>query len=193
MYGRLLTNSIFFLALTAFDYILANQTQQAGCPRCGGRCDRADYPRKPRGGPPDLGPDYDKRRSFCCAKDGCRKRVTPFSVRFLGRRIYLGAVVVLATVLAHGLTGKRLFQLREQISSTLSAKTIDRWRHWWQETFPRTAFWKGNKARFKSPVDIARLPTSLLDRFSGDGIGHRVRRLLEFLLPLTSSLSEEPK
>ncbi len=193
MCNRLLTDSSFFQSLVIFDDQLAIQTQQAGCLLCKGRLDRANYPRKPRGGPPDLGSDYDKRSSFCCANDGCRRRATPYSMRFLDRRVYLGAIVVLAAVLAHGLTGKRLSQLREQISDTLSAKTIERWRHWWQEIFPRTGFWKKNKARFKLPVDKDRLPGSLLDRFSGNAMGHRVRRLLEFLLPLTSSLSEKPK
>ena len=192
MCNRLLKDASFFQALVGIDDILALQTQQAGCP-CSGRLDRSNYPRKPRGGPADLGPSYDTRWSFCCAEDGCRQRATPFSVRFLGRRVYLGAVVVLATVLAHGLTGKRLRQLQEQISNTLSAKTIKRWRHWWLKAFPETGFWKGNKARLKSPVDKDRLPASLLEQFIGDDMGHRMRRLMEFLSPLTSSLSEEPK
>lgn len=192
MCNRLLKDASFFESLVGIDDILALQTQQAGCP-CGGRLDRANYPRKPRGGPTDLGPAYDTRWSFCCAEDGCRRRATSFSVRFLGRRVYLGAVVILATVLAHGLTRKRLWQLQEQISPTLSAKTIKRWRHWWREAFPETGFWKATKARLKSPVDKDRLPASLLERFIGDDAGQRVRGLLEFILPLTSSLSEQPK
>ena len=59
----------------------------------------ARYPRKPRGGLDDLGPDYATRLSFCCAVDGCRRRTTPPSVRYLGRRVYLGAVVVLVTAM----------------------------------------------------------------------------------------------
>lgn len=191
MCNRLPIDASFFQSLVVFDAQLTIQTQQAGCPLCKGRLDRADYPRKPRGGPSDLGPDYSKRSSFCC--DDCRRRATPFSVRFLGRRVYLGAIVVIATILACGLTGKRLAQFREQISDTLSARTIERWRQWWQEIFPKTGFWKGHKARFKSPVEKGFLPGSLLDRFSGDDMGHRVRQLLEFILPLTSSLSEKPK
>ena len=42
-----------------------------------------------------LGEEYDRRLSFCCALDVCRKRTTPPSLRFLGRKVYLGAVVVL--------------------------------------------------------------------------------------------------
>jgi len=189
--NRLLADASFFQSLARFDEILALQIQRAGC-ACDGRLDRANYPRKPRGGPADLGPAYDMRWSFCCAVDGCRRRSTPFSVRFLGRRVYLGVVVVLAAVLAHGLTGKRLLQLQEQISSTLSAKTIKRWRHWWQQIFPRTEFWKGHAARMQSPVDKERLPASLLERFYGEDLAHRVRGLLEFISPLTCSRSQQP-
>jgi len=189
----LLKDASFFQALVGIDDILALQTQRARCPACGGRLDRANYPRKPRGGPAELGPAYDTRWSFCCAEEDCRRRATPFSVRFLGRRVYLGAVVVLATVLAHGLTGKRLWQIQEQISDTLSAKTIMRWRHWWREIFPGTEFWKAKKASMKSPLDKDRLPASLLERFCGEDLGHRVRGLLKFIAPLTSSLSEEPQ
>ncbi|NLS97786.1 MAG: hypothetical protein GXX96_37065 [Planctomycetaceae bacterium] len=35
-------------------------------------------------------------------RDGCRKRTTPLSVRFLGRKVYLGAVVVLVAAMRQG-------------------------------------------------------------------------------------------
>jgi len=63
--------------LPRFDDDLASQVREGGCPRCGGRLDVADYPRKPRGGSIELGDDYDVRRSFCCAVEGCRRRRTP--------------------------------------------------------------------------------------------------------------------
>lgn len=188
MCSRLLRDASFFQALVGIDDILALQTQQARCPTCGRRLDRANYPRKPRGGPADLGDAFDTRWSFCCSEEGCRKRATPFSVRFLGRRVYLGVVVVLATVLAHGLTGKRLAQLQGQIADTLNAKTIMRWRHWWLVTFPGTGFWQANKARMQAPLDNDRLPASLLELFCGEDLGHRVQDLLRFLLPFTSAL-----
>lgn len=49
--------------------------------------------------------------SLCCAR--CRKRRTPPSVRFLGRRVYLAAVVVLACVLRQGPTRWRVARLRD--------------------------------------------------------------------------------
>ena len=89
-----LIRKCLFELLFAIDQDLAANARAAGCPACGGRLHSVRYPRKPRGGPADLGPEYDWRFSFCCAGEGCRRRATPPSVRFLGRRVYLGAVVV---------------------------------------------------------------------------------------------------
>jgi len=44
--------------------------------------------------------------SFCCALDGCRSRATPPSLRFLGRKVYLAAIVVLIAILRHGATAR---------------------------------------------------------------------------------------
>jgi hypothetical protein len=47
--------------------------------------------------------------SLCCSRDGCRRRMTPPSVRFLGRRVYLGAVLVLVSAMQQGsLPGRRV-------------------------------------------------------------------------------------
>ena len=81
--------------LAAEDARVARITKAAGCPRCGGRLDRADYPRKPRGGPEGTA---ERRLSFCCCRDGCRRRATPPSLVFLGRRVYLGMAVLLETL-----------------------------------------------------------------------------------------------
>ena len=62
---------------------------------CGGVLHSVGIRRKPRGRPAGLGEEHDQRFSFCCAADGCRTRKTPPSFRFLGRKVYLGAVVVL--------------------------------------------------------------------------------------------------
>ena len=65
-----------------------------GCLEWGGPVHAARYARKRRGGEPaDLGPGFDRRESFCSARDGCRRRLTPPSLRFLGRKVHLGAVV----------------------------------------------------------------------------------------------------
>ena len=47
---KLLYSKTFYATLTQFDADLAAEVHARGCP-CGGRLHRADYPRKPRGGP----------------------------------------------------------------------------------------------------------------------------------------------
>ena len=82
----------FWSFLLSIDRDLADSTRQQGC-SCGGRLHCANYPRAPRGGPDHLPEEYRCRFSFCCDRDGCRKRMTPPSVRFLGRKVYLSAKI----------------------------------------------------------------------------------------------------
>jgi len=144
---------------------------------------RAPFPRKPRGGPAVLPAAYDRRHSFCCAVDGCRKRWTPASVRFLGRKVYLGAVVVLATALRHGLTPTRAASLREWLG--VDARTLGRWRQWWRDIFAESPWWTAMRGRFVPPVPPAALPGALLERFAGDRWEPLVA-LLRFLAPTTT-------
>ena len=184
MYTTLLTDATFFEALTAIDQDLAATAHADGCRRCRGRLHHGDYRRKPRGGPAVLPESYEKRTSFCCAR--CRKRRTPPSVRFLGRRVYLAAVVVLAGVLRQGPTPWRVARLRDLLG--VSADTLARWHRWWREVFVRTAFWRAARSRFARPVDDADLPRELLARFPGDASVPLVA-MLRFLSPLTTSTS----
>lgn len=89
--GELPRDATFWSFLFSVDRDLAESARREGC-RCGGRLHGANYPRKPRG-VDDLPEAYAHRLSFCCDRDGCRKPATPPSVRFLGRKWYLGAVV----------------------------------------------------------------------------------------------------
>ena len=72
MYRDLLADATFHQLLLACDADLADAARAARCARCGGTLHSACYPRKPRGRPCRLGPEYDRRFSFCCAVDGCR-------------------------------------------------------------------------------------------------------------------------
>ena len=78
--------------LLSIDKDLADLARQQRC-SCGGRLHCANFPRAPRGGPDHLPEEHRRRYGFCCDRDGCRKRMPP-SVRFLGRKVYLGAVVI---------------------------------------------------------------------------------------------------
>jgi len=93
---------------------------QAGCSRCKGKLHRTDYPRKPRG----FAEHWTKRFSFCCAREGCRKRYTPSSVRFLGRRVYVGVIVVLVSALAQGVNAGRVQIVRRELGMGSSDKFL---------------------------------------------------------------------
>lgn len=182
MYSTGLVSATLWSLLVRIDADVAEQVHRAGCP-CGGRLHHADYPRKPRGLPPDAEEARCRRTSFCCGRDGCRHRRTPPAVRFLGRKVYAGAVVLLVTVLRHGTNPERLERLREIFG--MCARTVARWRLWWKETFPQTAFWRGLRGLFMPPVSEADLPASLLERFTGDG-AERLCAALRFVSPVTT-------
>ncbi len=179
----LLQDSRLYEFLLTIDREFAEQARAAGCP-CSGRLHRADYERKPRGGPPGLGPAYAKRLSFCCALDGCRSRKTPPSVRFLGRRVYLGAVVLLVSAMAGGISDKRAADLKKRLG--VSRRTLWRWRSWWRQSFPVSNFWKRERGRFMPPLNERNLPASLLDRFSDEDERSRLIQALSLLAPLTT-------
>lgn len=179
MCHRLLRDAKLPAALAQMDADLAAEVRSAGCPACGARLHSARFPRKPRGEPPGSS-DYERRLSFCCS--ACRRRATPASVRFLGRRVYVGCVVVLLSAMLHGVTPSRAARLKEFLG--VSRKTLARWRSWWLETFPRTSLWKAARARFTPAVDEGLLPQTLLDAFRG---GEELRLL--GAMRLTSPLS----
>src|SRR6267378_3107403 len=159
LYQTILNDASFYRVLLRFDDDLAEQARREGC-GCGGKLHSARYPRKPRGAPEELKEEYSRRRSFCCAEEGCRKRTTPASFRFLSRRVYVAAVVVLITALRHGATAARVAQLRAIVG--VSRRTVERWRQWWLEEFPRSSFWRWASGQFARPVDEQTLPFSLL-------------------------------
>lgn len=182
MYATLLADSRFHDLLLACDRDLADTCRAEGCEACGGRLHSARYPRKPRGRPCRLGPEHDRRFSFCCAVDGCRGRETPASLRFLGRRVYVAAIVVLTAILQAGATDARMQRLTAVVR--VDRRTIVRWRRWWRETFTSSPFWQIARARFMPPVNQDRLPATLIERFAGEEEDALVALLL-FLGPLT--------
>ena len=113
MYQSLLTRSSLYRVLLKLEDEMAAAAKALGCLFCDGKLHCAYYRRKPRGAPPEVegDPAYRQRRSFCCAVEGCRRRRTPPSVLFLGRKVYLGAVVTLVSVLRHGPSPTRLSRL----------------------------------------------------------------------------------
>jgi hypothetical protein len=185
MYHDLPRDASFWAFLFSIDRDLAESTRQKACP-CGGCLHRANYPRKPRGGGDDLPEQYGSRLSFCCDRDGCRKRATPPSVRFLGRKVYLGAVVVLVAAMRQGPSPRRVRELSRLFGA--DRRSIARWQVFWREHFPQTPFWKVARGRFMPAVEIAMLPLSLLDALlRGDHSCQGWKRLLCFLASITTA------
>ena len=183
MYHELPRSATFWLFLFSVDQDLAQSAREKTCP-CGGRLHRANYPRKPRGAE-DLPKDYSYRFSFCCARDGCRKRVTPPSVRFLGRKVYLFAVVVLVSAMRQGPSPRRVRTLSQLFGA--DRRTIARWQVFWREYVPQTPFWKSARGRLSATADIIILPWSLLEAFlGGDNPCQQWGQLLRFLSPITT-------
>ena len=92
--------------LSLLDRHAADEVRRWGRARgpCGGvgALHVTNYPRKPRGvvDRGALGGEWLLRASFCCAR--CRRRTTPPSVRFLARKVYVGALLVLFGNVAAG-------------------------------------------------------------------------------------------
>ncbi len=179
-----LNDSRFYQFLLHIDQETAAEVQADGCP-CGGVLHSARYPRKPRGIREMLDASYQTRLSFCCAVDGCRRRCTPPSVRFLGRKVYLGVVVILITALEHGLTPRRRQRLIETLD--LWPQTVSRWRRWWRAIFPASPCWQSWRGYFVPALAVTELPGALLSSLVGDDLMPRLCRLLRLLMPITTA------
>ena len=172
----------FLERLLSWDESIAAQVRAAGCPWCAGRLDSAHYERKPRFGDVCIDPDpeWSRRLSLCCSREGCRRRVTPPSVRFLGRRVYAEFVVLVVCVRALALAEVR----RERSSRAVPRRTVKRWLSWWRTAFVASALWQQLRSRLMPPVDETRLPATLLQRLSSPASLFDAARLLS---PLTTS------
>ena len=110
--------------------------------------------------------------------------MTPPSVSFLGRKVYLGAVVILISAMRQGPTPRRMRELSTLFGADRA--TIARWQAFWRDHIPQTPFWKLARGRVVPVVEIVVLPLSLLEAFRRtkdpyQDCWHR----LPFLPPLT--------
>lgn len=188
-YHGLLGDEKFHYGLVHLDDLLAAKARKAGDP-FGGRLHRADFPRKPAGVPRRFSHLYSRRISFCGALDGDRHRLTPPSVRFLGRRVYVFAVFLLASVLRNEVNELRVAQIKGLLD--VSEETLRRWRSWWLETFPTTAVWRTLRGRFVPSISVEDLPGELLHRSRIRSVAQRVTKVLELLAPLSIRVSQSP-
>lgn len=179
---EILRDTRFYELLLGFDRQIAETAHADRCPKCGAALHWGSWERKPRGGQVGLEPRHRLRFSLCCAKDGCRKRETPGSLRFLGRKVYFGAMVVLISAMQSGLNPERMRRLKELVG--VSRRTVLRWRDWWCTVFAMSPFWRAHRGLAPS-ASTTDLPASLLKSFGGATLQQLIS-LLRFLVPITT-------
>lgn len=160
------------------DRELAAETRAAGC-SCGGTLHAAHYERKPRGGPDGVSAEATVRFSFCCAREGCRRRARPPSLRFLERKVFYAAVVLLVPALRDGPTPPRLGRLCEQLG--VSRRTVRRWCRFWREVFAAGRVWAAARARIAITAATDELPRCMLDASCSSGPTERVIAVLRLV------------
>lgn len=166
-------------ALAQLDADMAARARARDCAHCGGPLHTADYPRKPRGGPWPIPDEMAIRRALCCGREGCRRRARVPSALFLGRRVYVGAVVALGAVLQHGVNARRVGVLSRELG--VDRRTLTRWRRWWLETFPTTHAFAEIRAAIVPPPGVATMPLSLIASYEGADPPARLAALLRHL------------
>ena len=182
MSHKFLFNATFHTILIAIDREIAEDVRQKGC-SCGGALHQADYPRSPLGLPSALRSAYEERFSFCC--DTCRRRTTPPSVRFFGRRWYPAPLLLLISGLMTSINDHRLTQIKRHFGITISESTWKRWRRWWRDTFVETAFWKQARSLIPQPKRSRSMARRMLGSFHGP-IDNQIILFLKFISPITA-------
>ncbi|EKD73011.1 MAG: hypothetical protein ACD_45C00484G0001 [uncultured bacterium] len=186
MSHKFISSAKFHLLLITIDQEIAKEVLQKGCIYCGNKLHKANYPRSPFGLLSQFRHHYDERFSLCC--NACRKRTTPPSVRFFGRRWYPAPLFMLISALMLGINERRLRQVKQHFGITVSESTWKRWRRWWRDSFESTQFWQQNKGiAFTTIESIYRCPRALLVVFKGL-LEEKMQLLLRFLSPLTGGI-----
>ncbi|WP_273178976.1 hypothetical protein [Ferrovum myxofaciens] len=192
MCQTILQNPSFFKFLLRIDQDHAATIRLRGCIHCGGPLHQTHYERKPRDAPSSW-IEEKIRFSFCCGH--CRRRCTPASVRFLGRRVYWGATVLLVTALCHGLPLRRSNKLSQHFGGShpdppaLASMVADR-------IHPDSRYGRPLRGRFLPPVEAHSLPGELLHRCSARTatkstlLQDSMTQVMRWLAPL-STLTED--
>jgi hypothetical protein len=142
----------FFQSLRQFDYELFLRVKAKGCSHCKGILDISHIPRKPRG----LGEHEETRFSLCCRNEGCRRRHTPPSLRFFGRRVYPAFVFILALD----------FYVQLGLRCQISRQTLARWRAFWKNFLLETgAFMKWARGFLQPGWAVGSSPASVVEAF----------------------------
>ena len=182
MSHRFTFNSTFHRILVAMDREIAETTRHTGC-FCGGVLHFSNYPRSPAGLPAQFRLDYDTRFSFCC--EDCRKRTTPPSVRFFGRRWHPAPLLTLISSLMISINDYRLAQIKRHFGISVTESSWKRWRRWWKEAFVGKRFWKQARGLIPEPKKPMNLPRRMLHAFQG-ALYEKIILLLQFISPITA-------
>jgi hypothetical protein len=183
MSHKFLFSSSFTSLLLAIDLEFVAKAKTLGCPDCGGNLHQADYPRSPIGIPKEQRAHYELRLSLCCSQ--CRKRVTPPSVRFFGRRWFPAPYFLFISLLRMRINEQRLQQLKRHFGIRISMTTWKRWQLWWRTQFTKTAFWMQAKGQIPADRIEGIFPRHCLTFFTGH-FSKKFILLLQFLSPLTA-------
>jgi hypothetical protein len=189
---KLLNDPCLYEQLLAADRASAEKFRGRPCEFCKeGTLHRSNFERKPLGHPSHvpLPEGFLIRDSFCCSKDSCRKRTTPPSMRFLGPKAYLSAIII---AVCAGLVPIR--------SVGVSRRTIGRWRSFWSDWLPSTKFWEEKKGKLTqtegdklTQEEEATPPLQLLISHCKGSAESVMISCLRFLLPITGgSVVREP-
>lgn len=181
-YYDFVSHPSFFRFLMQIDEDTARRAKEARCPHCGATLDRADFRRLGDGFPRGTDPELLRRFSFCCRRDGCRKRLTPDSLRFLYRKAFTSAVIVLLSIINNGDSARRAAELARVLK--VDRRTITRWRQWWRDDFADSPLWRGGRGRLLTRGDDP-LPQALLKAFAASAATPKdaLKGLLAFIAP----------
>ena len=142
------SNDAFSQCLRERDYALFVKLKGKPCPLCSAPLDTANYPRKTRG----MGDQDELRYSLCCRREGCRHRVTPPSLRFLGRKVHAAWRIVMVIA----------FRETLKIDPGIARQTLARWQNFWKELLQENnPFMRWARGSGQLPLSVGDSPSIL--------------------------------
>ncbi len=138
----------FPINATLFLFILTQDKKEAEdrwgkvCPHCKkGKLRWSNWSRKYNNPfEVELPDKFDVMFSLCCDCEGCRKRVTPVSIRFPIGSPNTAVTLILVELLSCGASSKRVANLVDILK--VDERTIRRWLKAWRNPNVLTAWWK---------------------------------------------------
>jgi len=176
----------FLYYLYYFDQLIAEDVKSSGCQHCGSPLHNAHYSRKPRGIPRhcELVSLFSTRFSFCCSQRECRKRHTPASVRFLGRRVYVALIFMLVSSdISTAYQKENIKPSRAEPAKPVSKQTQHRWLSWWGKTFKQSSKWRYLKGFYQQATQ---LPRDWFLAIRGQSFVDKCLCLLKHLMPFST-------